>query len=326
MVKKVKAPKLPDLIKNKIYKTGQTRGADNSQIYQNRVGRNSTVLIPFNYWDELRVPPNNATSFESGYICLISPEDYFGSTNIDEILQDKGLVLGENLLVYYSLRDEWINYPPKLDWEPGSARSKPLNGQYIARISGTTSDEGDPIIEGYNTSRMKGAGIRIYEYASTEIINACRIQLESLFWLCEDSIETVIEYGMSPTEAHRRRDMNLLESAQEGLLDFDKLKASRMVNEQHFTICPLCLGRLSAKGFFSRMAQARGREVHDLTITEINLFHIKELRHGEYNHRPYNLGWGHHHCNVVVKDAGIDETLTWMKSVIDENISAGFEF
>lgn len=90
------------------------------------------------------------------------------------------------------------------------------------------------------------------------------------------------------------------------------------------TVCPLCLQPLSGFGFFSRMAQALGREVHDLTVTEINLFHIKELRYGQYNHRPYNLGWGHHHCNVVVKDSGIDETLMWMSSVLEKNRIAGY--
>ena len=76
---------------------------------------------------------------------------------------------------------------------------------------------------------------------------------------------------------------------------------------------------LSAHGFMSRLMQAEGREVHDLTVTEINLFHIKELRYGQFNHKPYNLGWGHHHCNVVVKDSGIDETLQWMIRVIERN-------
>ena len=56
-----------------------------------------------------------------------------------------------------------------------------------------------------------------------------------------------------------------------------------------------------------------------LTVTEVSLFHIRELRTGEFNHKPYNLGWGHHHCNVVVKDAGIDATLEWMREVIARN-------
>jgi len=63
--------------------------------------------------------------------------------------------------------------------------------------------------------------------------------------------------------------------------------------------------------------------VPDLTVTQINLFHIKELRYGAYNHRPYNLGWGHHHCNVVVKDSGIMETLAWMHRIVKINIENG---
>ena len=76
---------------------------------------------------------------------------------------------------------------------------------------------------------------------------------------------------------------------------------------------------ISAIGFCSKIPQAEGREVPDLTVTEVSLFHIHELRTGEFNHRPYNLGWGHHHCNVVVKDAGIDNTLQWMLDVLKRN-------
>ena len=35
-------PKLPSLLDRKIYKTGQTRGADDDEIYQNRVSRTSS--------------------------------------------------------------------------------------------------------------------------------------------------------------------------------------------------------------------------------------------------------------------------------------------
>ena len=44
-------PKLPQLLDRKIYKSGQTRGADDDEIYQNRVGRTSTVLIPYHFWE-----------------------------------------------------------------------------------------------------------------------------------------------------------------------------------------------------------------------------------------------------------------------------------
>ena len=41
----------PSEIGEKIYKTGQTRGAEDDEIYQNRVSRNSTVLIPLSIWN-----------------------------------------------------------------------------------------------------------------------------------------------------------------------------------------------------------------------------------------------------------------------------------
>lgn len=72
-------------------------------------------------------------------------------------------------------------------------------------------------------------------------------------------------------------------------------------------------------GFCNKELQAEGREVPDLTVTNTSLFHINELRVGRLNHRPYNLGWGHHYCNVVVKDSGIHGTLEWMKEVLKNN-------
>ena len=73
MVKiKSRAPNLPDLIKSKLYKTGQTRGADDDVIFQNRVNRNSTVLIPYEVFDFFRVAPDNNGVFENGFIVLIN--------------------------------------------------------------------------------------------------------------------------------------------------------------------------------------------------------------------------------------------------------------
>lgn len=326
MTVKRRVPKLPALIASKIYKTGQTRGADDSVIYQNRVGRNNTVLIPFAHWDQVCLPPFGESEFEKGFICLITPKEYFGNPQILELLNARGLILGVNLLVFYTQRSEWLQYPPKPGWTAANARVPPLEGQYVARVAGTTASNGNgtKLSAGYNTTSMKGAGIRLFEYASSKTIEDCRIQLESLFWLCADSIDVVVFYGMENEEAIERRNyaLGLAESC--GLLDYQKLYEARMIDQTKTTICPFCLEPLSAQGFFSRQAQAMGREVHDLTITEINLFHIQELRYGAYNHRTYNLGWGHHHCNVVVKDAGIHDTLLWMHAVVEKNINSGF--
>ena len=129
---------------------------------------------------------------------------------------------------------------------------------------------------------------------------------------------------MSNQDARTREAEIFNICSSEGLLEYQRLVDARLINTNHVTVCPLCLEELSGDGFFSRMQQAAGREVPDLTVTEINLFHIDELRVGIYNHRPYNLGWGHHHCNVVAKDSGIDPTLRWMQEVIKRNTAGGY--
>jgi ribosomal protein L34 len=190
----------------------------------------------------------------------------------------------------------------------------------VARISATTaSDNGAKIIRGFETTANKGAGIRVYEYANDEAIDHCRFQLEALFWLCVDAEGVAVANGMTEVNAALRKGEILRLCEQHRLLDYARLAEARILDRGRRTICPLCLQELSSQGFFSRMEQAEGREVLDLTVTQLNLFHIEELRMGAFNHRPYNLGWGHHHCNIVVKDSGIQKTLEWMRKVVEKN-------
>jgi len=326
MPRQLSLPRLPELLGRKIYKTGQTRGADDDVIYQNRVGRNSTVLIPYQFWGSNFSRPDGEEGFENGFIVLIPPRIYFEDRNIEFTLLESGLCLGQHCLVFYETRYDWERYnPDRLGWKPAQNRSNPFDGQYVARVPATTAtDGGGRIIRGFNTSKSKGAGIRLYEYASSTTLAKTRLQLEALYWLCYDSLEMATVYGMTDEAAVTRKKLILHECKILGLLDYQELHRARIIDPNNHPMCPLCLERLSGSGFFSRLAQAEGREVPDLTVTEINLFHIDELRYGVYNHKPYNLGWGHHHCNVVVKDSGIVQTLQWMKAVIYKNEAAGF--
>ncbi len=315
-------PKLPQLLDRKIYKTGQTRGADDDVIYQNRVGRNSTVLISYSFWDKELL----SIGFENGFIVLISPTTFFSDEKIESKLASQGLILGENLLVFYETRQQWdTNNPEKKGWKPAVKRTAPLGGQYVARVPATTAlENGSKIIRGFAETANKGAGIRVFEYASSKTTKDCRDQLEALFWLCGDSEAVMQTAGMKSEDIVLRKSSILEDCKVRGLLDLDRLIKSRIINKQGKTTCPLCLEELSGTGFISRMEQAQGREVPDLTVTQINLFHIEELRINTLNHKPYNLGWGHHHCNVVTKDSGINETLRWMNDVLKRNIEGGY--
>lgn len=319
--------RLPELLQRKIYKTGQTRGADDDEIYQNRVARNSTVLIRFGLWCSFYhgVVADDPEFFERGYIVLVSPLDYIELG--DEGLEDYDLYLGENALLFYETREEWAALNPDVHgFREATSRVAPLGGVYCARIHGTTAtdESGEQIRRGFTTTGRKGAGIRAYEYAKKATIDDCRDQLSALYWMCENSVQAAIEYGMTPYDAENAYRTTMRVADRKRLLDGNELRRMRMIDYDGFTICPLCLERLDARGFYSRKAQAEGRETYDLTITEINLFHIEELRPGLFNHRIYNLGWGHHHCNVVVADEGLDHTLEWMCDTLAANVEAGY--
>ena len=313
-------PRLPDLLDRKIYKSGQTRGADDDQIFQNRVGRNSTVLIPHASWEACR-PETQGVEYENGHIVLVPPSWYFEQDDPDAALAAQGLQLGVNALVFYERRSDWLLNPPdQQGWTVPTSRLDPLGGEYVARVAGTTAaDGGGRVNVGFTTTAMKGAGIRVYEYAPLGVLQETRLQLEALLWLCRDAILVVAESGMSPGDAQRRAAAILDRAAAAGLLDRERLRQARMINAAGHTVCPLCLEELSPLGFVSRVVQAEGREVHDLAITEVSLFHIEELRVGRLNHRAYNLGWGHHHCNAVARDHGIDPTIAWMRGVLARN-------
>ena len=114
----------------KLEKTGYTRGADDDVIYQNRVKRNNTVLIPYSEFEQCKCAPTKDGKFENGYIVLIKPEEYFDKGTETE-LKEKGLKLGKNLLVFYETREQYKNYQIKKSWKPATSRVSPLGGEYV---------------------------------------------------------------------------------------------------------------------------------------------------------------------------------------------------
>ena len=311
-------PKLPDLLSRKIYKTGQTRGADIDEIYQNRVSRNCTAVVRYeNYISSIEL---RTQEYENGYVVVVKPEVYFNSS--PEAFEEYSLELGTNMLLFYQRREQWNKWnPEEMGLEVAKSRTPPLGGQYVARIAGTTSSDGagETIRHGYSSTGLRGLGIREYEYASTQMIHLCRVQLSALYWHAEDALQEAVKNGMTHANANLHRDSTLQLCGEHDLDNTDKLLQARFINDQNKLVCPLCLERIHASEFYSRVVQVEGRETHDQTVTEVSLFHLEELRPGQFNHRIYNLGWGHHHCNVVTKDSGIDNTIRWMRQVVDNN-------
>jgi hypothetical protein len=309
---------LPKLLGGKIYKTGQTRGAENDEIFQNRVGRNSVVLIPLSQWLTARSNLRQE-NYENGFIIFCSPEEYFDENILrsEEIPDD--LVLGVNLLIYYRRRESWTTYNPlALGLVHARSRTNPLGGQYIARVADTTSATDTQIFEGYISKETggKGAGIRFFEYASPTDLLRTRYQLSYLAWHSEGILDVCLSHDCKLV--NESRDHVIKYCHDNGLASIDQLEQARIIRNNK-TVCPLCLEPMKAEDFVSKLGQAEGREVLDLTVTRANLFHIEELRPGLYNHREYNLGWGHHHCNTVVADMGIQGAIDWMVILLKRN-------
>lgn len=83
-------PKLPPLLQSKIYKTGQTRSANDDVIFQNTANRNGAVLIPFESILLFDISVFTSNKFENGFIVVISPDEYY--TNPETLVIMKVLI------------------------------------------------------------------------------------------------------------------------------------------------------------------------------------------------------------------------------------------
>ncbi|MFK0731915.1 MAG: BstXI family restriction endonuclease, partial [Gloeotrichia echinulata HAB0833] len=200
----MKTAKLPNLLSSKIYKTGQTRGADDDVIFQNRVNRNNTVLIPHSFYETCKNAPDNNGKYENSFIVLVNPEEYFTNKTFPVKLKKQGLEIGKNALLFYYSREQWSKFPPA-NMSPAESRTSPLGGEYVARVPATTSSSDKKIQHGFASSQLKGAGIRVYEYASQQTIRLCQIQLKYIYWQCFDSEEVSRQEGMTKEQVFERR-------------------------------------------------------------------------------------------------------------------------
>lgn len=302
---------LPDEVWDKIDKTAMTRGAQPKDRvpYQNRVRRWNRAVIPFDFKNSF---PEGG--YENGYTIMVRPDEYFAEDTREKREDFPGDVeIGENAFVFYSTRDEWDRFPPKDDWEPcryvdaegeekRSMRGEVYHeGEYIARAPATVSD--DKVVKG------KAQGIRFFEYASTRETREAQFQLAFLAWKTE---------GMEEQAGKSMPDRLKTILHEHDLADIEKFEQANILHDGT-TICPLCREPIKAEELMSEVELAEGRENLHNRITEANLFHIDALRPGEFNNKPYKLGWGHHHCNQVVHDSGVKETLDWMEQVLRNN-------
>ena len=167
-----------------------------------------------------------------------------------------------------------------------------------------------------------GLGNFDYDYASRDEANNICDQLTYMALKIPGFKSTL----KSQNDSITMKDINELEKRitkrcqDKNLLDFNKLSAVGAWDKiNNCPICPLCKVKIRADEFLETASQVDGRKEEDNTRAEIVLMHIKALRPGEFNHRTYNLGWGHMHCNAIQSDMTIDEALAELKRILKKN-------
>ncbi|MFP1134562.1 BstXI family restriction endonuclease [Staphylococcus epidermidis] len=133
----------------------------------------------------------------------------------------------------------------------------------------------------------------------------------------------LLEQGDDKYKEFYQKKLNELEKICDkyNLLNKDKLKNIRAISQSKnfLPVCPLCLETLNSAEFLEIADQVEGREEEDNTRSKIALMHINALRPGEFNHRTYNLAWGHRMCNTIQEDMSLEETLQMLNKIIKNN-------
>lgn len=191
-----------------------------------------------------------------------------------------------------------------------------------------------------------GLGNFDYDYCSKEEENRVILQLSYLLMSVPGMDEQLITYykefkeeakfqentisliDSEGSELYKEKYKEVLQELkmaceENGVLDFEKLKKVRAISQsdENLPICPLCLETLEASDFLEIADQVEGREEEDNTRSKIALMHIDALRPGEFNHKTYNLAWGHRMCNTIQEDMSLEETLTKIEKILENNIN-----
>ena len=166
-----------------------------------------------------------------------------------------------------------------------------------------------------------GLGNYDYDYASADEIEHVRYQMAYLIYKVPGMKKELQEQtGFSADKIFACEKHVTNYCNKNNLLNFKLLASINAWDiDKNVPICPLCKFELTAKEFFTTIDQDEGREEEDNTQSSIELMHIVPLKAGEFNHRTYNLGWGHKHCNIIQGPDSIAETLNKLKVILRNN-------
>lgn len=248
---------IPYKLKKKINKTSE--GRSGLEIYKRRNRRDYRVLIQYTIWNkqiEEKIP-NILSEYESGYLVLISPTEYFGNNypNPSSTL-NPNFILGKTGFIYYSIKKDLDNYPPLPEWnelielDTESYIDKPnWIGEYALNIKNANPKRISYICDNTSSTKKKedvkkyvhklcpkitnssldklpkqcGIGNYDFDYASKDMQYKVKIQMLLLILSCSSSTgDTFVQYLI-------KNQNSILESPK------DSLKYKKLINSDNFS-------------------------------------------------------------------------------------------
>ena len=184
----------------------------------------------------------------------------------------------------------------------------------------------------------KGLGNYDFDYCDEDTLEKTLFQLAYYFWKMDgidDFLNDEYNAGKGFGSTGQKNKDNLTKTEFKDWLKKSKKKVEEYVKKHNLNdekkleksrifrdgkvVCPLCLQPMKAKDLTSVIEQDLGRSSAGQTITSIVLLHIDPLRPGKFNHRPFNLGWGHKWCNTIQENLQVDETLIQLAEILKSN-------
>ena len=156
----------------------------------------------------------------------------------------------------------------------------------------------------YGPGRAKAIGIRQDEYCSNVDQRYIVGQMAFLAWTMSG---TQLRLGQ------RGAPQYLLDYlALNGMLDTGRMKAVGMLNAAGVAQCPFCRAEITYEELVNAAPQQLGRRLSSSNATALHLMHIEPLKMGVFNHRPYNLAFGHAKCNHAQGEESIQRSIEFL--------------
>jgi len=169
----------------------------------------------------------------------------------------------------------------------------------------------------YGAGKVKAIGIRQDEYCSRVDQGFIVAQMAYLAWSISG---TRARFGVSSTPQYL---IDFLSA--NNMLDLPRMQAVGMISSNGVAQCPFCCEELTYQDLIGQANQQVGRRLSSSNATALHLMHIEPLKMGSFNHKPYNLAFGHAKCNHAQGEDSISDSISFLfeRRLIDALSAAG---